>query len=66
MAFLLLAGSAAAEPALPNPASALCAQNGATVTIETAPNGSQHGVCVFPNGSRIDEWAYFRNKHRLH
>ena len=64
VALALAAGAAQAGPAQPNPASALCVQNGASVMIETEPNGSQHGVCVFPNGSRIDEWAYFRNKHR--
>ena len=55
---------AVAAPTLANPASELCMKNGATVTNETRPNGAQRGICVFPNGTRIDEWAYFRNKHR--
>lgn len=64
-ALLLAAGTASAEPAKPqDAAAALCVKNGATVTMEIAPNGAKHGVCVFPSGSRIDEWAYFRNKHR--
>lgn len=50
--------------ALANPAAVLCQKDGATVVIEIAPNGSEHGVCVFPSGERINEWAYFRNKHR--
>jgi len=62
----LLAGATgtAAAPMLANPAAVLCAKNGATVTLETLPNGGQRGICTFPNGTRIDEWAYFRNKHR--
>lgn len=63
----LLAGafaSASADPAPSDPASALCIENGATVTIETLPNGARHAVCAFSNGSRIDAATYFRNKHR--
>lgn len=61
---LILAASATGAESLSNPAAALCRADGANVVIETAPNGSQHGVCVFPSGERINEWAYFRNKHR--
>ena len=63
---LLATGVAAADPAPADPAAALCVKNGATVTPETLANGSKHSVCVFPNGSRIDAGAYFRNKHRAH
>ena len=62
--FLASGVATAAAPDLANPAAVLCAKNGATVTNEAAPNGAQRGICVFPNGTRIDEWAYFRNKHR--
>ena len=65
----LLAGAlapASADPAPDDPASALCVKNGATVTIETLPNGARHAVCAFSNGSRIDAQTYFRNKHRTH
>jgi len=47
---------------LPNPASAFCEQQGYDVEIRTAADGSQSGVCVFPNGSECDEWAYFRGE----
>ena len=61
---------AAPEPAatnmpqvnMPNPASVYCTQNGNTLEIRTAADGSQSGVCVFPDGSTCDEWAYYRGE----
>jgi putative hemolysin len=47
---------------LPNPASAYCEQQGYALDIRTADEGSQFGVCIFPDGSECDEWAYFRNE----
>ncbi len=45
---------------LPNPASAFCEQQGFKLEIRTAADGSQTGVCIFPDGSECDEWAFFR------
>lgn len=45
---------------MPNPASVHCDQNGNKPEIRTADDGSQRGVCVFPDGSTCEEWAYFR------
>ena len=47
---------------MPNPASVYCKQNGNTLEIHTAADGSQSGVCVFPDGSTCDEWAYYRGE----
>jgi len=47
---------------MPNPASVYCEQNGNKLEIKTAVDGSQSGVCVFPDGSTCDEWAYFRGE----
>jgi putative hemolysin len=47
---------------MPNPASVYCEQNGNQLEISTAADGSQSGVCVFPDGSTCDEWAYFRGE----
>ena len=47
---------------LPNPASVYCEQQGYTLEIRTASDGSQSGVCIFTDGSECDEWAYFRGK----
>jgi putative hemolysin len=49
-------------PGLPNPASVYCEQQGYTLDIRTASDGSQSGVCLFPDGSECDEWAYFRGE----
>jgi len=47
---------------MPNPASVFCEENGGTVEIQTAEDGSQSGICVFTDGSRCDEWAFFRGE----
>lgn len=47
---------------MPNPASVYCEQNGNKLEIHTADDGSQSGVCVFPDGSTCDEWAYFHGE----
>lgn len=47
---------------LPNPASVFCEQQGYKVEIRTAADGSQAGICIFPDGSECDEWAYFRGE----
>jgi putative hemolysin len=50
------------QPNMPNPASLFCEQNGNKLEIQTAADGSQSGVCVFPDGSACDEWAYYRGE----
>ena len=47
---------------MPNPASVFCTQNGNKLEIVTAPDGSQSGVCIFPDGSSCDEWTYYRGE----
>jgi putative hemolysin len=47
---------------MPNPASVYCEQHGNKLEIITSADGSQSGVCVFPDGSTCDEWAYFRGE----
>ena len=50
------------QASMPNPASVYCEQNGNKLEIRTAADGSQNGVCVFPDGSTCDEWAYYRGE----
>ncbi|MBN2556167.1 MAG: DUF333 domain-containing protein [Anaerolineales bacterium] len=47
---------------LPNPASVYCRDNGYALEIRTAEDGSQYGVCIFPDGSECEEWAYYRGE----
>jgi putative hemolysin len=47
---------------LANPASVNCAQKGNRLEIRTAADGSQVGICIFPDGSQCEEWAFFRGE----
>ena len=66
LAIPLAAALAAASPALAlgNPASLYCGSRGGKVEIVAGVNGGERGTCVLPDGTRIDEWVYFRNNHR--
>jgi len=50
------------QMALPNPASVFCEENGGVLEIRQDTDGNQFGVCVFPDGSECDEWAYYRGE----
>ncbi|MFO7741814.1 MAG: DUF333 domain-containing protein [Anaerolineae bacterium] len=47
---------------LPNPASEYCEEQGYRVEIRTDEEDNQYGVCIFPDGSECDEWAFFRGE----
>jgi len=47
---------------LPNPASVYCEDQGYTLEIRTADDGSQSGFCIFPDGSECEEWAFYRDE----
>ena len=49
-------------PGLANPASVYCGEVGGETTIMKNPDGSEYGVCVFPNGTACEEWALFRGE----
>ena len=49
-------------PNMPNPAAVYCEQQGGKPEIVTAADGSQSGLCAFPDGSQCDEWAYLRGE----
>jgi putative hemolysin len=50
------------EPNMPNPASVHCEQNGGKVNLRQDTSGGVVGICVLPDGSECDEWAYFRGE----
>ena len=64
--FLIFALAACAAPQtnmnMPNPASVYCEEQGNTLEIRTAQDGSQSGECIFPDGSSCDEWAFYRGE----
>jgi len=47
---------------MPNPASVHCEEQGGQVNIRTDSEGNQYGVCMFPDGSECDEWAFYRGE----
>jgi putative hemolysin len=47
---------------MPNPASVFCEEQEYKVETTTAADGSQSSVCVFPDGTSCDEWAYYRGE----
>lgn len=63
---LVLTGCGGDEPAddgapeLANPASQFCVDQGGEVEIVDGDDG-QVGMCVLPDGTRVDEWEYFRS-----
>ncbi|MFN2120940.1 MAG: DUF333 domain-containing protein [Anaerolineales bacterium] len=69
-ALMLLAACSPNEAAtpekigLPNPASGFCVDHGGRLDLRTGPGGGVLGVCVFPDGSECEEWAYFRAECR--
>jgi putative hemolysin len=55
--------TSAGSTGIANPASAFCEEQGGTVDIRNdAESGGQIGICVLPDGSECEEWAYFRGE----
>jgi putative hemolysin len=50
------------EVGLANPASVYCEDQGYVLEIRTGEDGGQYGVCIFPDGSECEEWAYYRGE----
>ncbi len=63
--FILLAGAPALADSpllsMPDPAAAYCENLGYTYEIVDG-DGGQRGVCVLPDGRRVDAWAFYRGK----
>ncbi len=67
---LLAACTAAPTPApaatpgvgLPNPASVFCQEKGGQLKIARDAAGNESGLCLFPDGSQCEEWAFFRGE----
>jgi putative hemolysin len=52
----------AAVGGIPNPASVYCLEHGGRIEIRKDASGNEYGVCVFPDGSECEEWAYLRGE----
>lgn len=45
-----------------NPASLYCEEQGGQVDGRTDPDGNEYGMCVFPDGAEVEEWAFLRGE----
>jgi putative hemolysin len=54
--------SPAPQPNSPNPASVFCEAHGGTVEIRQEAAGGQYGMCVFPDKSECEEWAFYHEE----
>ena len=45
-----------------NPASVYCGKMGGKTDIITKEDGSQYGMCVFADGTKCEEWAYYKGE----
>jgi putative hemolysin len=54
--------TAKSSVAIPNPAAKYCADQGFKCETRTTADGSQYGVCKFPDGYECEEWAYYRGE----
>jgi putative hemolysin len=50
------------EANMPNPASVFCEENGGKLDIRKDAKGGEYGICVFPDKSECEEWAFFRGE----
>ncbi len=51
------------QSAVPNPAAVFCIEQGGRYEIKAGANGSQRGVCIWPDGTERDGWEFYREKH---
>jgi len=64
----LLAGCTVSGPdpimglQLPDPASVYCIERGGTLDIKESPQGDVT-TCVLSDGTRVDEWEFYRQNH---
>jgi len=45
-----------------NPASVNCIQKGYVLKIMTDDSQDQYGLCIFPDETACEEWAFFREE----
>jgi len=60
--FLAACDSVPDTEKIPNPASVFCVQNGGKLEMRQDASGATAGICVFPDGSECEEWAFFRKE----
>jgi putative hemolysin len=54
--------TATPDTKIANPASVYCGQNGGKLEMRPDALGANSGVCVFPDKTACDEWAFYRGE----
>ena len=49
---------------MPNPASEFCVKQGGKLEIKKDKDGGEYGMCHLPDGTIVEEWAYFRQHNK--
>ncbi len=52
--------SPVSDTGIANPAAVFCEKNGGKLELREDTSGGVSGVCIFPDGSECDEWAFYR------
>lgn len=47
-----------------NPAAEFCVKQGGKSVIKKDARDNEYGECHLPDGSVVEEWAYFRQHHQ--
>ncbi|MEK9170580.1 MAG: DUF333 domain-containing protein, partial [Patescibacteria group bacterium] len=55
-------GSGSVSTGIANPASTYCVKQGYKNIIRTSSDGSQYGVCIFPNGKECEERKFYKGE----
>jgi putative hemolysin len=50
------------DTGLANPASVYCQEQGYVLEMRTDADGGTYGVCIFPDGTECEEWAFYRGE----
>lgn len=54
------------EPAvgMANPASVFCVEQNGRLEMQKDQDGGEYALCHLPDGTVVEEWAYFRAHHK--
>jgi len=59
MTLLLCLSVTSTSMAIPNPSAVYCVECGYDIQVRTDNEGNQYGVCIFPDGSECNAWAFY-------
>lgn len=48
----------------PNPASEFCMKQGGKLEVKKDKDGAEYALCHLPDGTVVEEWAYFRQHNQ--